>query len=140
MSKKQDKDRIADIFAIGFIIILIVGFLFLFFSFIRIEYIGLDYDNICKYNYGENYVLERNNDFGTYCIELIHENLTKENPKPFDWEPKQLDEMCGVPGWFDLTKWDIERCKGEYNPWGSLSRDLIYYNSGDDALVSEGEQ
>ncbi len=72
---------------------------------------GIYYDGVCKYNYGKNYIYENDNDFGEYCIELIYENLTKENPKVFNWSTKEIRKMCDMPGFLELSRWDGGICR-----------------------------
>lgn len=115
MIKEKIKEKLVDFVVILFIIFFVgTIFLLLPFSIVRESYIGVDYDNVCKYHYGEDYIYVQDKDFGTYCIELIHENLTKVNPKPFDWEYEEIKTICGKPNVFDLTKWDSIRCHGEF--------------------------
>ncbi len=88
--------------------------IFIFFLPIRISYISFDYNDLCQYKYGEKYVFEKDGSFGTYCIELVHENLTKINPKPYDWNLKEAKEICKSPGFFDLSRWDNGVCNDAY--------------------------
>ncbi len=78
----------------------------------HLHFITVDYESVCKYNYSKNYIYVQDS-FGTYCIELIYENLTKENPKPFDWNNKEIKEMCETPKFFDFTRWDNGICDEE---------------------------
>ncbi len=74
---------------------------------------SFNYDGVCEYEYGENYVYESDADFGRYCIKLVYENLTKENPKPFNWTNKEMREICNAPEFFELNRWDKGICKYE---------------------------
>ncbi len=103
--------KVLTIILIFLILVIAVGFPF---TLIRTIIIDTDYDDVCKYNYGENYIFERDEYFGTYCIELIYENLTMENPEPFNWSYYEIREMCEIPHILDLTKWDSGRCHGEF--------------------------
>lgn len=107
--------EIMDAIIFGFFILLFGSmFILLPFMILRGNYIDTEYDDVCKYHYGTEYTYIEDEYFGTYCIELIHENLTMENPKPFDWTWEEVGKICGRPNDFDLTKWDSERCHGEF--------------------------
>ncbi len=95
-------------------ILTILVIMFIFFFPIRVSYISFEYDDLCKYKYGENYVFEKDSSFGTYCIELIHENLTKINPKPYNWNLKEVRKICESPRFFELTRWDNGICDDAY--------------------------
>ena len=100
-----------DILRWSFTAIIIIGFLYLV---IHPTWISLDYDDVCKYNYGKDYIYEHNRDFGKYCVELIRENLTKENPRQFNWNGRELRDMCDTPRFWEFKRWDIGLCDGRY--------------------------
>ena len=95
-------------------ILFVLVILFVVFLFFRTCKVSLSYDFVCKYNYGSNYISEFDDDFGRYCIELVYENLTKRNPKPYNWTIEEVHKICGSPSFFDFTRWNCERCNGEY--------------------------
>ena len=93
-----------------FVLIIIILCLSFIFFISRMILGNIDYNNICKDEYGKNYIYESDVDFGRYCIELNYENLTKENPKPFNWTIKEMREMCDTPEFFELNRWDKGIC------------------------------
>ena len=96
---------------IVFIFIIVLCFLFVFaFIPLRSELIRPKCLDVCKYQYGENYIYEFDADFGRYCIELDYKTLTKINPKPFNWTIKEMREICNAPKFFELNKWDSGVC------------------------------
>lgn len=99
---------IIDILYIVMIIIvagLLIGFL------LRDEAMSVSYTDVCKYNYGENYTYGLDKDFGRYCVELIYENHTKINYKKFCWSDEEIYDMCQVPGFWELDRWDHNICR-----------------------------
>ncbi len=102
-NKRKREDRI-------FTLVLIIFCLSFAFFISRMAVSDIDYDGVCKNKYGENYIYEYDADFGRYCIELNYENLTKINPKPFNWTQKEMKEMCDTPKFFELKRWDKGIC------------------------------
>lgn len=100
-------ENIIFIVAIIIIIGLFVG------AISRVDLGSVSYSDVCKYNYGENYTYGRDRDFGKYCVELIYENQTKVNYKKFEWSNKEIHNMCKVPGFWELNRWDSGICGSE---------------------------
>lgn len=108
---ENKKDEIID----GMIVILmiiIVGGLSVG-GLLRVDLRTISYSDVCEYNYGENYTYGWDRDFGKYCVELVYENQTKVNYKKFKWSNKEIYDMCQVPGFWELDRWDHGICGGE---------------------------
>lgn len=93
-----------------FLVLLGMVFLLGLFLISRSLVIGVNYSDICKNEYGEDYKYKVIEDFGRYCVELDYENLTMKNWVSFDWTNKEVKEICDVPKFFELKRWDNGIC------------------------------
>lgn len=93
----------------------IVGIIFIIFSLtiiIRMAVVSFPEDGFCKYHYGEDYVYDFNRDFGSHCVRLFYNNLTKADGKSF-LTSKERREICQVPGFFELNNWNGGVCNND---------------------------
>ena len=71
---------------------------------------GMSSDDICKFEYGDNWIYDYNH-FGRTCIELDYISLEIINRTQLNITIGEAkDKYCNSPGFWELSEWEYE-CK-----------------------------
>ncbi len=71
----------------------------------------IGYDEMCSFEYGENWRYEKTVNFGRTCIELDYISLEIINRTELGMTLTEAsDKYCDIPGFWELSKWTYE-CK-----------------------------
>jgi hypothetical protein len=105
LSRKEKNELIAKIFVISFISIFGIGFLCL----IRVSFISpsMNYNEVCKLEYGKNWAYEYSEIFGKTCIFADYISLKVINRTQLVLSNEEITmKYCNPPNFFDFRIWN----------------------------------
>ena len=101
----------AKLINIGIIIVVILALSIL----IRIVFIlpEVSNDDICRFEYGNNWSYEYHDNFGKTCVKMDHVslNIINRTQQNLTWKEAR-SKYCSYPGFWELNKWGWE-CKDD---------------------------
>ena len=99
---KEENKTLLSMYVFIFVFIILILLLVR----LRIANPSMEYSEVCKIRYGENWTFEYPDTFGQTCVEVDFVSLEFKQRVKVNFVPKDIrDQYCTTPSFWDLSEW-----------------------------------